>query len=84
MGLSALITAVVFLGLEPALTVSATRSVSSDQPGGGRAAAVLMMGSFAVVAGMSSDVYELAHKRSRIAAADWRWRPSAAARDSAH
>jgi C4-dicarboxylate transporter, DctM subunit len=62
MGLLGTLTAVLFIGLEPALTVLGNESVqflTNSQ------VAVLpmflMMGSFAVVAGMSGDIYELAH-----------------------
>jgi tripartite ATP-independent transporter DctM subunit len=62
MGLLGLIGTVVFIGQDPALTVLGNESVvflTNSQ------VAVLplflMMGSFAVVAGMSSDIYELAH-----------------------
>jgi len=62
MGLLGLIGTIVFIGQEPALTVLGNESVqflTNSQ------VAVLplflMMGSFAVVAGMSSDIYELAH-----------------------
>jgi tripartite ATP-independent transporter DctM subunit len=62
MGLLGLIGTIVFIGNEPALTVLGNESVqflTNSQ------VAVLplflMMGSFAVVAGMSSDIYELAH-----------------------
>jgi C4-dicarboxylate transporter, DctM subunit len=62
MGLLGVFTAVVFIGLEPALTVLGNESVqflTNSQ------VAVLpmflMMGSFAVAAGMSGDIYELAH-----------------------
>jgi C4-dicarboxylate transporter, DctM subunit len=63
MGLLGLITAVVFLGLDPALSVLGNESVQFLT---NSSVAVLpmflMMGSFAVVAGMSGDVYDLAHK----------------------
>ena len=63
MGLLGLITAIVFLGLEPALTVLGNESVQFlTNPAVAVLPMFLMMGSFAVVAGMSSDVYELAHK----------------------
>jgi C4-dicarboxylate transporter, DctM subunit len=62
MGLIGLVGAIVFTGLEPALTVLGNESVqflTNSQ------VAVLplflMMGSLAVVAGMSGDIYELAH-----------------------
>jgi tripartite ATP-independent transporter DctM subunit len=62
MGLLGLIGTVVFIGQDPALTVLGNESVvflTNSQ------VAVLplflMMGSFAVVAGMSSDIYGLAH-----------------------
>jgi len=62
MGLLGLTGAVAFITLEPALTVLGNESVqflTNSQ------VAVLplflMMGSFAVVAGMSSDIYQLAH-----------------------
>jgi tripartite ATP-independent transporter DctM subunit len=62
MGLLGLIGTVAFITLDPALTVLGNESVqflTNSQ------VAVLpmflMMGSFAVVAGMSSDIYELAH-----------------------
>ena len=63
MGLLGLITAIVFLGLEPALTVLGNEAVQFlINPAVAVLPLFLMMGSFAVVAGMSSDVYELAHK----------------------
>jgi tripartite ATP-independent transporter DctM subunit len=63
MGLLGLITAIAFLGLEPALTVLGNESVQFlTNPAVAVLPLFLMMGSFAVVAGMSSDVYELAHK----------------------
>jgi C4-dicarboxylate transporter DctM subunit len=63
MGLLGLITAIVFLGLEPALSVLGNESVQFlTNPAVAVLPMFLMMGSFAVVAGMSSDVYELAHK----------------------
>jgi tripartite ATP-independent transporter DctM subunit len=62
MGLLGLFAAVAFITLEPALTVLGNESIqflTNSQ------VAVLplflMMGSFAVVAGMSGDIYELAH-----------------------
>jgi tripartite ATP-independent transporter DctM subunit len=62
MGLLGIIGTIAYSGLEPALTVLGNESVqflTNSQ------VAVLplflMMGSFAVVAGMSSDIYELAH-----------------------
>jgi tripartite ATP-independent transporter DctM subunit len=62
MGLLGLVGAIAYITLEPALTVLGNESVqflTNSQ------VAVLplflMMGSFAVVAGMSSDIYELAH-----------------------
>jgi C4-dicarboxylate transporter DctM subunit len=63
MGLLGLIAAIVFLGLEPALTVLGNESVQFlTNPAVSVLPMFLMMGSFAVVAGMSSDLYELAHK----------------------
>lgn len=63
MGLLGLITAIAFLGLEPALTVLGNESVQFlTNPAVAVLPLFLMMGSFAVVAGMSSDVYDLAHK----------------------
>jgi C4-dicarboxylate transporter, DctM subunit len=63
MGLLGLITAIAFLGLEPALTVLGNESVQFlTNPAVAVLPLFLMMGSFAVVAGMSRDVYELAHK----------------------
>src|SRR5262245_4310366 len=63
LGLLGLITAIVFLGLEPALTVLGNESVQFlTNPAVAVLPMFLMMGSFAVVAGMSSDLYELAHK----------------------
>jgi tripartite ATP-independent transporter DctM subunit len=62
MGLLGLITAIAFLGLEPALTVLGNESVQFlTNPAVAVLPLFLMMGSFAVVAGMSGDVYELAH-----------------------
>jgi tripartite ATP-independent transporter DctM subunit len=62
MGLLGLVGAVAFITLDPALTVLGNESVqflTNSQ------VAVLplflMMGSFAVIAGMSSDIYQLAH-----------------------
>jgi C4-dicarboxylate transporter DctM subunit len=63
MGLLGLITAIVFLGLEPALTVLGNETVQFlINPAVAVLPLFLMMGSLAVVAGMSSDVYELANK----------------------
>jgi tripartite ATP-independent transporter DctM subunit len=63
MGLLGLIAAIAYLGLEPALTVLGNESVQFlTNPAIAVLPMFLMMGSFAVVAGMSSDVYELAHK----------------------
>jgi C4-dicarboxylate transporter, DctM subunit len=63
MGLLGLIAAIVFLGLEPALTVLGNESVQFlTNPAVSVLPMFLMMGSFAVVAGMSGDLYELAHK----------------------
>jgi tripartite ATP-independent transporter DctM subunit len=63
MGLLGLIAGVVFLGLEPALTVLGNESVQFlTNPSVAVLPLFLMMGSFAVAAGMSGDVYELAHK----------------------
>jgi tripartite ATP-independent transporter DctM subunit len=63
MGMLGLFTAIVFIGLEPALTVLGNESVQFLT---NYQVAVLpmflMMGSFAVAAGMSGDIYELAHK----------------------
>jgi tripartite ATP-independent transporter DctM subunit len=63
MGLLGLVTSIVFLGLEPALTVLGNESVQFlTNPAVAVLPMFLMMGSFAVVAGMSGDLYELAHK----------------------
>jgi tripartite ATP-independent transporter DctM subunit len=63
MGLLGLIAGIVFLGLEPALTVLGNESVQFlINPTVAVLPLFLLMGSFAVVAGMSGDVYELAHK----------------------
>jgi tripartite ATP-independent transporter DctM subunit len=63
MGLLGLITAIAFLGLDPALSVLGNESVQFlTNPAVAILPLFLMMGSFAVVAGMSSDIYELAHK----------------------
>ena len=63
MGLLGLIAGIVFLGLEPALTVLGNESVQFlTNPSVAVLPMFLMMGSFAVAAGMSGDVYELAHK----------------------
>ena len=63
MGFLGLIAGAVFLGLEPALTVFGNESVQFlINPSVAVLPLFLMMGSFAVVAGMSSDIYELAHK----------------------
>ena len=63
MGLLGLIAGVAFLGLEPALTVLGNESVQFlTNPSVAVLPMFLMMGSFAVVAGMSGDVYDLAHK----------------------
>jgi tripartite ATP-independent transporter DctM subunit len=63
MGMLGLFTAIVFIGLDPALTVLGNESVQFLT---NYQVAVLpmflMMGSFAVAAGMSGDIYELAHK----------------------
>jgi C4-dicarboxylate transporter DctM subunit len=62
MGLLGLIATIVFIGLDPALTVLGNESVQFLT---NYQVAVLplflMMGSFAVAAGMSGDIYELAH-----------------------
>ncbi|MPZ55496.1 MAG: TRAP transporter large permease subunit [Rhizobiales bacterium] len=60
MGLLGLIGTVAYITLDPALTVLGNESVqflTNSQV----AVLFLMMGSFAVVAGMSSDIYHLAH-----------------------
>ena len=63
MGLLGLIASIAFLGLEPALTVLGNESVQFlTNPSVAVLPLFLMMGSFAVVAGMSGDVYELAQK----------------------
>jgi tripartite ATP-independent transporter DctM subunit len=63
MGLLGLITGIVFLGLEPALTVLGNESVQFlTNPSVAVLPLFLLMGSFAVAAGMSGDVYEVAHK----------------------
>jgi len=63
MGLLGLIAGIAFLGLEPALTVLGNESVQFlTNPSVAVLPMFLMMGSFAVVAGMSGDVYDLAHK----------------------
>jgi tripartite ATP-independent transporter DctM subunit len=63
MGLLGVIAGIVFLGLEPALTVLGNESVQFlINPSVAVLPMFLMMGSFAVVAGMSGDVYDLAHK----------------------
>src|SRR4030095_464481 len=75
MGLLGLIAAIAYLGLEPALTVLGNESVQFlTNPAIAVLPMFLMMGSFAVVAGMSSDVYELApklvaHRRGGLALA---------------
>jgi tripartite ATP-independent transporter DctM subunit len=63
MGLLGLVTAIVFLGLDPALSVLGNESVQFlTNPAVAILPLFLMMSSFAVVAGMSSDIYDLAHK----------------------
>ena len=63
MGLLGLVAGIVFLGLEPALTVLGNESVQFlTNPSVAVLPMFLMMGSFAVAAGMSGDVYDLAHK----------------------
>lgn len=62
MGLLGLFTAILFIGLEPALNVIGNESVQFLT--NYQIAVVplfLMMGTFAAVAGMSGDIYELAH-----------------------
>jgi tripartite ATP-independent transporter DctM subunit len=62
MGLLGLVGAIVFIGLEPALNVLGNESVQFLT--NAQVAVLplfLMMGSLAVVAGMSGDIYELAH-----------------------
>ena len=62
MGLLGLLTAALFTGGEPALNVLGNESVQFLS--NAQVAVVpmfLMMGSFAVVAGMSEDIYDLAH-----------------------
>ena len=55
--------AMLFIGLEPALTVFGNESVQFlTNPLVAVLPMFLMMGSFAVVAGMSGDIYDLAHK----------------------
>ncbi len=62
MGLLGLVTAILFMGTGPALSVLGNESMQFLT---NYSVAVLpmflMMGSFAVVAGMSGDIYELAH-----------------------
>jgi len=63
MGLLGLVAGIAYLGLEPALTVLGNESVQFlTNPSVAVLPMFLMMGSFAVVAGMSGDVYDLAHK----------------------
>jgi tripartite ATP-independent transporter DctM subunit len=62
MGLLGIIGAIAYITLEPALTVLGNETVQFLT--NAQVAVLplfLMMGSFAVVAGMSSDIYELAH-----------------------
>ncbi|MCC6472885.1 MAG: TRAP transporter large permease subunit [Burkholderiales bacterium] len=62
MGLLGVLTTVLFIGLEPALNVVGNESIQFLT--NAQVAVLpmfLMMGAFAVVAGMSSDIYALAH-----------------------